>query len=105
MSETDHAELVAREYADIERLVERRLDRTAWLRGEEEPWVLALRAVAEVRPRRVLEAATRSRWASEHRDRPAMSYASDLTRGSEAVAHFRLPGQWKLFASYSPVST
>ena len=34
----------------------RRLDRTGWLRGEGEPWLLALRAIAETRPSRVLDA-------------------------------------------------
>jgi hypothetical protein len=48
--------MVAREYATTERLAARRLDRTAWLHGEDEPWLLALEAIAEVRPRRVLDA-------------------------------------------------
>jgi SAM-dependent methyltransferase len=48
--------MVAREYAATERLAARRLDRTAWLRGEAEPWHVALRAIAEFRPRRVLDA-------------------------------------------------
>ena len=39
MSEIDHPDLVAREYADRHRLAGRRLDRTAWLRGEDEPFV------------------------------------------------------------------
>ena len=56
MSEIDHPDLVAREYADLHRLAGRRLGRTAWLRGEEEPWLLALQAIAEARPRRVLDA-------------------------------------------------
>jgi SAM-dependent methyltransferase len=50
------SELVAREYSTTERLAARRLDWTAWLRGEDEPWRLALRLVAEARPRRVLDA-------------------------------------------------
>jgi SAM-dependent methyltransferase len=49
-------ELVAREYETTERLAQRRLDRTAWLRGEREPWLLGLQAIAEFRPRRVLDA-------------------------------------------------
>jgi SAM-dependent methyltransferase len=49
-------DLVAREYATIDRLAMRRLDRTAWLSGEGEPWLLALAAIAEVRPTRVLDA-------------------------------------------------
>lgn len=50
------AEMVAREYATTERLAARRLGSTAWLRGETEPWRLALAAIAQVRPRRVLDA-------------------------------------------------
>jgi SAM-dependent methyltransferase len=49
-------DLVAREYATIDRLSMRRLDRTAWLGGEDDPWLLALAAIAEVRPTRVLDA-------------------------------------------------
>jgi SAM-dependent methyltransferase len=48
--------MVGREYSTTERLSMRRLDRTAWLRGEDEPWRLALELVAEARPRRVLDA-------------------------------------------------
>lgn len=48
-------DLVAREYETVTRLAERRLDRTAWLRGTME-WSVAVEAVAEVRPRRVLDA-------------------------------------------------
>jgi SAM-dependent methyltransferase len=48
--------MVAREYATTERLAARRLDRTAWLHGENEPWFLALQAIAELRPQRVLDA-------------------------------------------------
>jgi SAM-dependent methyltransferase len=49
-------DLVAREYAKVDRLVMRRLDRTAWLGGEHEPWMLALAAIAEVRPTHILDA-------------------------------------------------
>jgi len=49
-------DLVAREYATVDRLAMRRLDRTAWLGGEDDPWLLALAAIAEVRPTRVLDA-------------------------------------------------
>jgi len=49
-------DLVAREYATVDRLAMRRLDRTAWLSGEGDPWLLALAAIAEVRPTRVLDA-------------------------------------------------
>jgi SAM-dependent methyltransferase len=48
-------DLVAREYATIDRLAMRRLDRTAWLGGDD-PWLLALVAIAEVRPTRILDA-------------------------------------------------
>jgi SAM-dependent methyltransferase len=48
-------DVVAREYATIDRLAMRRLDRTAWLGGDE-PWLLALAAIAEVRPAHVLDA-------------------------------------------------
>ncbi len=51
----DDPEVVAREYATLERLRMRRLDRTGWLRSLDEPIHVALRAIAEVRPRRVLE--------------------------------------------------
>ena len=56
MPRSNDPELVAREYATTERLAQRRLDRTAWLRGEQEPWFVALEAVAELRPKRVLDA-------------------------------------------------
>jgi SAM-dependent methyltransferase len=56
MTSLDRPKTVAREYATLERLAQRRLDRSAWLRGEEEPCLVALRAIAEVRPRRVLDA-------------------------------------------------
>jgi SAM-dependent methyltransferase len=49
-------DLVAREYATIDRLAMRRLDRTAWLGEGGDPWLLALAAIAEVRPTRVLDA-------------------------------------------------
>jgi SAM-dependent methyltransferase len=48
-------DVVAREYATSRRLEQRRLDRTGYLRGFDE-WEDALAAVAEVRPRRVLDA-------------------------------------------------
>jgi SAM-dependent methyltransferase len=49
-------DLVAREYATVDRLAMRRLDRTAWLGGDDDPWLLALAAIAEVRPTSVLDA-------------------------------------------------
>lgn len=48
-------DLVRREYATLDRLARRRLDVTGWIRGLDEYDGL-LRAVAEVRPRRVLDA-------------------------------------------------
>ena len=51
----DDPELLEREYATSERLERRRHNVTGWVRGEE-PWIEALAAVAEVRPRRVLDA-------------------------------------------------
>ncbi|HET7172502.1 MAG TPA: class I SAM-dependent methyltransferase [Gaiellales bacterium] len=55
MTKLDDADLVAREYATLDRLAMRRLDRTGWLRGDDEPWLIALRAAAEQRPNRILE--------------------------------------------------
>jgi len=49
-------DLVAHEYGTIDRLAMRRLDRTAWMGGEDEPWLHALTAIAEVRPTRILDA-------------------------------------------------
>jgi SAM-dependent methyltransferase len=48
-------DVVAREYATMDRLAMRRLDRTGWLRGDD-VWQIALQAVGEVRPARVLDA-------------------------------------------------
>ena len=56
MKRLSDRDLVAREYATVDRLAMRRLDRTAWLGGEDDPWLLALAAIAEVRPTSVLEA-------------------------------------------------
>jgi SAM-dependent methyltransferase len=47
---------VRREYATLDRLALRRLDRTAWIRPAVEPIATALAAIAEARPRRVLDA-------------------------------------------------
>jgi SAM-dependent methyltransferase len=55
MKKLSDAELVAREYATIDKLGMRRLDRTGWLRGDDEPWAVALGAIAEARPTRILE--------------------------------------------------
>jgi SAM-dependent methyltransferase len=54
----DDADIVIREYASLERLAMRRLDRTGWLRFDDlaEEQTL-IRAVAEVRPTRVLDVA------------------------------------------------
>ena len=56
MKKLSDRDLVAKEYATIDRLGMRRLDRTAWLGGESEPWLLTLAAIAEVRPTRILDA-------------------------------------------------
>ena len=56
MKKLSDRDVVAREYATVDRLAMRRLDRTAWLGGEDEPWLLALAAIAEVRPTRILDA-------------------------------------------------
>jgi ubiquinone/menaquinone biosynthesis C-methylase UbiE len=56
VSSLNDPRLVAREFASTMRLEMRRLDRTAWLRGEGEPWLVALAAIAEIGPRRVLDA-------------------------------------------------
>jgi SAM-dependent methyltransferase len=53
----DDRALVEREYASLERLKRRRIDVTGWLRfGEADEWTVLLQAIAEVRPRRVLDA-------------------------------------------------
>src|SRR5437763_16463558 len=52
----DDTAYVSREYSSLDRLLMRRLDRTGWLRFDEldeEQTLLA--AIAEVRPRRVLD--------------------------------------------------
>jgi len=51
----DDGELVRCEYGTIDRVLLRRLDRTAWLRGDD-PWLIALAAIAEKRPALVLDA-------------------------------------------------
>ncbi|HZQ81028.1 MAG TPA: class I SAM-dependent methyltransferase [Gaiellaceae bacterium] len=56
MMRIDDADLVKREYASLDRLAMRRLDRTGWLRFDElDEEQTLLRAVAEVRPTRVLD--------------------------------------------------
>jgi ubiquinone/menaquinone biosynthesis C-methylase UbiE len=57
VSRIDEPEVVAREYSSLERFKRRRIDVTGWLRfGEDDEWTVLLRAVAEARPRRVLDA-------------------------------------------------
>jgi SAM-dependent methyltransferase len=57
MTRIDDPVVVGREYASLERLKRRRIDVTGWLRfGEDDEWAVLLRAIAEVRPRRVLDA-------------------------------------------------
>jgi SAM-dependent methyltransferase len=55
MDRIDDRDLVHREYASLDRLERRRLDVTGWIRGLDE-FEGALAAVAEARPRRVLDA-------------------------------------------------
>jgi SAM-dependent methyltransferase len=52
----DDRQLVAREYATLDRLAMRRLDRTGWLRDVGEPVDSMLTAMADVRPGKVLDA-------------------------------------------------
>jgi hypothetical protein len=54
-------DVVAREYATLDRCAQRRLDRTGWLRDAGEPGHTVLAAVAQVRPRRVLDLQLRLR--------------------------------------------
>jgi SAM-dependent methyltransferase len=56
MSALDDPQVVAREYGSMDRLAARRLDHSGWVRSEGDEWSVALQAIAEVRPRRVLEA-------------------------------------------------
>ena len=51
----DDPQLVRREYASLDRFQRRRIDVTGWLRfGGDDEWTVLLRAIAEVRPSRVL---------------------------------------------------
>jgi SAM-dependent methyltransferase len=60
----DDPDLVAREYESLDRLSQRRLDRTGWLRGTDEISAL-LGAIAEVHPHRVLDAGSGAgEWAA-----------------------------------------
>lgn len=64
MAHITDPDVVANEYASLDRLSNRRLDRTGWLRGVEEIGVL-LGAIAEVRPKRILDAGCGSgEWAA-----------------------------------------
>lgn len=56
MPQLNDRTLVCREYASVDRLERRRLDRTGWLREAEEPVETLLAAIAEARPHRVLDA-------------------------------------------------
>jgi SAM-dependent methyltransferase len=55
MGRIDNRDLVRREYASLERLAQRRLDVTGWVRGLDQ-YDVFLEALAQVRPRRVLDA-------------------------------------------------
>ena len=56
-------DLVRREYLSLDRLASRRLDASGWIRGVDELETL-LHAVAEVRPRRLLDAGCGDGWAA-----------------------------------------
>jgi SAM-dependent methyltransferase len=56
MRNLDDRAFVSREYASLDRLERRRLDRTGWLRESGEPIDTLLAAIAEARPHRVLDA-------------------------------------------------
>lgn len=56
MQRLDDPAFLAREYGSLDRLAMRRLDRTGWLRFDElDEEQTLMRAVAEVRPRAVLD--------------------------------------------------
>jgi SAM-dependent methyltransferase len=56
MSLIGDAGMVCREYETLDRLAARRLDHSGWLRSDrDDEWDVALAAIAETRPRRVLE--------------------------------------------------
>jgi SAM-dependent methyltransferase len=57
VSRIDEPEVVEREYASLDRYRRRRIDVTGWLRfTDDDEWAVLLRAIAEVRPHRVLDA-------------------------------------------------
>jgi SAM-dependent methyltransferase len=57
MSRIDDPTLVEREYASLDRLKQRRIDLTGWLRfADDDDWTVLMSAIAEVRPKRVLDA-------------------------------------------------
>jgi len=63
MSRIDDPAYVAREYAALERVAMRRLDRTGWLRfGGDDALFVLLRAIVEVHPTRLLDAACGDGW-------------------------------------------
>lgn len=84
----DDPGLVRREYSSLERLKNRRLDRTGWIRGLEEFDGL-LEAVAEVKPHRVLDAG------AGHGDYAAVIAAPEVVcvdQSEAAVAECRARG-------------
>jgi SAM-dependent methyltransferase len=63
MHRIDDPAYVAREYASLERVAMRRLDRTGWLRfGGDDALFVLLRAITELRPRRLLDVACGDGW-------------------------------------------
>jgi SAM-dependent methyltransferase len=59
----DDPDYVAREYATLDRFRMRRLDRTDWLRFDDDPEItVLLRAVDEIHPDRVLDAGCGDGW-------------------------------------------
>jgi SAM-dependent methyltransferase len=57
VSRIDEPGVVEREYSSLDRYRRRRIDVTGWLRfTDDDEWTVLLRAIAEVRPHRVLDA-------------------------------------------------
>jgi SAM-dependent methyltransferase len=93
MRRIDDPHVVAAEYGSLERLARRRLDATGWLRfGAADELMGVLRAIAEVRPRRVLDAGCGTAWLASAVaapevvcvDRSAAAVEAARARGLEA---------------------